>query len=121
MLSEAEKEHVGNMFFIQRKTGTYAGDKNYIANSEQRKLPDNWDEGYRNIVIFNSSEDEFAAVGDEYDKARLFPTQLGCDCKYSRILKEQPQSESLFTYSSQSNECALQVSYRLAEIRREIS
>lgn len=51
MLSEAEKEHVGNMFFIQRKTGTYAGDKNYIANQNKAKLPDNWDEGYRNIVI----------------------------------------------------------------------
>lgn len=91
VLPEAEKEHIGNMFFIQRKTGTYAGDKNYIANQNKAKLPDNWDEGYRNIVIFNSSEDEFAAVGDEYDKARLFPTQLDAIVNIAEFLKNNPK------------------------------
>jgi hypothetical protein len=45
--------------------------KNQIAN----KLPDNWNDNKINISILNSSEDEFIALGEEWEKYRIFPSQ----------------------------------------------
>jgi hypothetical protein len=44
-------------------------DNNWFSftKSHVEMLPDNWDAHKKNIVIFNSSEDEFAAIGKEYD------------------------------------------------------
>ena len=59
--------------------------------------------------------------GDEYDKARLFPTQLDAIVNIAEFLKNNPKVRVYLRIHPNLNECALQVSYRLAEIRREIS
>lgn len=74
-LTEKEKYAIGEDFFVRRRNGADAGDKVYIANQTKGRMPADWDEKKKNIVIFNSSEDEFAAIGDEFDKLALFPTQ----------------------------------------------
>lgn len=66
----------GRSFFEKRKNAEYTGDKIYTKNQVENLLPDKWDYTKKNIVIFNSSEDEFAAIGDEYDKFKLFNSQL---------------------------------------------
>lgn len=76
VLPEEEKEYIGKRFFALKEDGGYSGDKNYISRQIKEKLPENWNENQRNIVIFNSSEDEFAAIGDEYEKVKLFNNQL---------------------------------------------
>ena len=73
--SYEEKYMLGESFFLKRRNGIAAGDKVYVKNQQAGVLPDDWDINKKNVVIFNSSEDEFAAIGEDYDKLALFPTQ----------------------------------------------
>lgn len=70
------RKNIGSSFFEKRKNSEYTGDKVYSRNQTKNLLPDNWDSSKKNIVIFNSSEDEFAALGGEYDEYKLFNSQL---------------------------------------------
>lgn len=69
------REQIGKTFFENRRNGKYAGDKIYTKNQEKGKLPKNWDNRKNNIVIFNSSEDEYVSISREYDNNRLFKNQ----------------------------------------------
>lgn len=71
-----DRIRIGSSFFEKRKNAEYSGDKIYTKNQTKDLLPANWDFTKKNIVIFNSSEDEFASIGDEYDKYKLFDSQL---------------------------------------------
>jgi hypothetical protein len=75
-LEEEEKISIANSFFIKRREKKRAGDKVYTAHQEFGLLPEEWDDSKHNIAIFNSSEDEFAAVGGDFDKLALFDSQL---------------------------------------------
>ncbi len=75
-LAEGENEMVARNFFDRRRTGQVAGDKVYVGNMKKGVLPENWDSSKSNIAIFNSSEDEIVAIGDEYSSLSLFKTQL---------------------------------------------
>jgi hypothetical protein len=59
-----KKKELADQFFRDRRYGS--GDKfleaQFKEGQESGTLPESFDEGQRNIVIFNSSEDEFAAV-----------------------------------------------------------
>lgn len=68
-------EELGKRFFQNRRNASFAGDKVYIKDQKSGLLPKTWNANARNIVIFNSSEDEFAAVGGEWE-GKLFSTQL---------------------------------------------
>lgn len=61
-------------FFENRRNAIQAGDKVYVSEQKQGLLPDNWDNTKHNIVIFNSSEDENASLGEEFEQ-NLFETQ----------------------------------------------
>lgn len=60
----AEKERLGHQFYQDRRYGS--GDDYpeamYKRNQNRGVLPEGFDPSKRNIAIFNSSEDEFAAV-----------------------------------------------------------
>ena len=47
-----------------------------MSAQDSSLLPENFDRSKRNVVIFNSSEDEFISVGREFDKYKIFETQL---------------------------------------------
>ena len=70
------RESVGRLFFENRRFGKYAGDKIYTLAQQQGKMPSHWDNSKYNIVIFNSSEDEFFSVSKEVDSFSLFKSQL---------------------------------------------
>ena len=70
-----KREYIGKLFFENKKKSLYAGDKIYTKSQKLGKLPDNWDSTKENIVIFNSSEDEFLSISSEYDSDRLFESQ----------------------------------------------
>lgn len=74
-MTEEQKTKLAETYFNNRRNAIPACDKVYIADQEKGRLPEDWDGEKKNIVIFNSSEDEFAAVGDEYDSYALFPSQ----------------------------------------------
>lgn len=59
-----DKEVIGHRFFKERRFGTddQFPETQYKKRQERGRLPDNFDSNARNLVIYNSSEDEFAAV-----------------------------------------------------------
>lgn len=75
-LGEDGKIAIADSFFINRRKSKRAGDKVYTAHQEFGLLPKDWNNSKHNIAIFNSSEDEFAAVGGDFDKLALFDSQL---------------------------------------------
>lgn len=75
-LETLEKKKLGDSFFKKRRNNIPAGDKVYTLYQKQHLLPSDWDSNKRNFVILNSSEDEFAAIGDEFDKLSFFQNQI---------------------------------------------
>ena len=75
-MSESQKEDLGHSFYKRRRNGEESGDvKIYIANQKEGNVSC-FKKGKVNVAIFNSSEDEFAAVGGDWDTLKLFPNQL---------------------------------------------
>lgn len=70
------KYEIGKSFFENRRHKKVAGDKVYTLNQKENLLPSDWDIDKENIVIFNSSEDEFAALGGDYINKSLYKTQI---------------------------------------------
>lgn len=71
-----DKISKGSDFYERRRNALYAGDKIYTLNQKLGLLPEKWNSNKKNIVIFISSEDEFASIGDEFDKYSLFHSQI---------------------------------------------
>ena len=74
--SEEEKVKIGESFYFNKRNSLKTGLVNYTKNQEVGKLPFTWDKTKNNIVIFNSSEDEFASIGKEFDSYALFNSQI---------------------------------------------
>lgn len=75
-LSEEQKISLGKSFFDKRRNGEFSGDRKiYVANQKEGYIPE-FKPNKINIAIMNSSEDEFAAIGEEWDNLKLFKTQL---------------------------------------------
>lgn len=78
--SDEEKEKIAKVFYEKRRGGELIADtKAYTANQIKGLLPEDFDNKKRNIAIFNSSTDEVAAIGGEWDEGKLF------DCQYDAI------------------------------------
>lgn len=76
VLSIEERRSIASSFYEKRANAIKTNDKVYISGQKQGVLPDDWDASKINIAIFNSSEDEFAAIGGEFEKNNLFGSQL---------------------------------------------
>lgn len=74
-LTDETKTMIGSNFYIQKKRGVNVVDKSYISGQTVGLLPSNWDENKKNIVIFNSSDDELASIGVDYDSFSLYKSQ----------------------------------------------
>ena len=75
-VEDKNREAIARSFFENRRNAVFAGDTIYIKDQKQGKMPEKWNQGCENIVIFNSSEDEFFAIGSKYRNVALFKTQL---------------------------------------------
>lgn len=74
-LSQHEKEYLGRSFYLRRRSGEQSGDvKIFIADQKEGYAPI-FNDSLINVAIMNSSEDEYAAVGSEWDALKLFKTQ----------------------------------------------
>lgn len=74
--TEEQKIKVGTDFYERRKNGIAAADKVYVASQVKGLLPEGFDRTKKNYVIFNSSSDEIAAIGGEWDEGEsLFDSQ----------------------------------------------
>ena len=71
-----ERRKIAASFYENRIKAVKTNDKVYTAGQTTGLLPDDWDNSKTNIAIFNSSEDEFAAIGGEFMENNLFSSQL---------------------------------------------
>ena len=62
----AEREFLANEFFNRRILGADRSWKNFLEHQKKDSLPEEFDANRRNVVIFNSSEDEFVGLGPEW-------------------------------------------------------
>lgn len=74
-LNKPNKEQDAIAFYHERRKGINQDWKSFTKNQRQNELPSTWDNTKSNIVIFNSSEDEFSAIGDEWN-FKLYKNQL---------------------------------------------
>lgn len=73
--SNEEKQAIAARFFLGRRAGEGTRDlRSYIDDQDPDELPQDWDDQRRNIVVFNSSENEVAGVPEAVEGA-LFGSQ----------------------------------------------
>lgn len=83
-----EKSTLASSFYERRRHGDLVADvKIYIGAQIEGLLPSDYNPNNRNIAIFNSSADELAAIGGEFDENLLFKSQYEA-IKY--ILEHSP-------------------------------
>ncbi|TWU43988.1 Capsule polysaccharide biosynthesis protein [Novipirellula aureliae] len=68
------RETEGATFFTNRRMGIEDGWTSFTKKQRTGFLPESWDPAQRNLVIFNSSEDEFIGIGEEW-KNPIYPSQ----------------------------------------------
>lgn len=74
--SEEEKTRIGRSFYEKRRNSKPAGDVVYTKSQHKGLMPTTWRTDKENIVIFNSSEDEFAAISKMFEEDKVFVSQL---------------------------------------------
>lgn len=74
--SEDIKLEMGQTFFINKRNGIDTALINYTKDQSLGLLPITWDWSKKNVVIFNSSEDEYASIGTEFSSYAMFHSQL---------------------------------------------
>jgi len=73
--ADVENKHqVAHDFYKNRASGKDQGWVSFTKDQKKGLLPEHWDETVDNIVIFNSSEDEYVSIGKDWDSG-FFETQ----------------------------------------------
>ncbi len=72
--SSPDRESMAATWFQDRVARVERNWHSFVKRQEPNRLPASWNPEKRNLVIFNSSEDEFVAIGD-YWKNELYPDQ----------------------------------------------
>jgi hypothetical protein len=63
---DPDRERLGRKFFEDREARRVGTGVIYTNLQQQGSLPQGWDHSLNNIVLFNSTEDEFAAVSEDF-------------------------------------------------------
>jgi hypothetical protein len=71
---ESKKTKIADNFFHLRRSGDRTNDRSHIDIQKDQLLPDNFNRAKKNIIIFNSSEDEIFSIGPDWTKT--YETQL---------------------------------------------
>ena len=74
-LSYNEKREIAESFFRRQRNGESVIYRSYTAIQQKSHLPKSIFNGNENVVLFNSSDDEYAALGKEFENP-LFPDQI---------------------------------------------
>lgn len=83
---DENKRERAMQYYIRRSNQQIDRVSAFTSNQTKGLLPSNWDSSKHNIVIFNSSEDEFAAIGDDW-KPPIYSTQSEAIQKIANDLK----------------------------------
>jgi hypothetical protein len=79
------REELAERWYQQRVAGVERNWHSFTRGQQPGLLPENWDAGYHNVTIFNSSDDEFVAIGDHW-KNELYPDQIDGVARLSQDL-----------------------------------
>jgi hypothetical protein len=91
--SVAKKKLNVNNYFKFKQMGLVINDKiSYIKKQQSEYLPKKWDSKKKNIVFFTSSEDEYAALGGEYNKL-IYKNQSDAISKIINVFKNKKNEE----------------------------
>lgn len=89
-----EKLAIADNFFKKKRDGIAVNDIAYTAGQKRGKIPTDLDKEKKTFVLFNSSDDEFAAVGKEFDNP-FFEDQLNGILYLVNFFKNKPQYQLL--------------------------
>ena len=81
-----KRQAMAEKFYLDRARGMEQSWYSFVSHQKKGLLPVNWDPSRKNLVIFNSSEDEFASIGPEW-RNPIYPTQLQGLAKIIESLK----------------------------------
>jgi len=91
--SEAKKKLNISNYFKFKQMGLVINDKiSYIKKQQSQYLPKKWDPQKKNIVFFTSSEDEYAALGGEYNNL-IYKNQSDALLKIINVFKNKKNEE----------------------------
>lgn len=91
-----EKERIGRSFFEDRFKGKMESWKSFTENQIANLLPAEWNPQHHNVVLFASSEDEFASIGPEWNNP-IYPSQFeGIKALFSSSLNKMPDNFRLY-------------------------
>jgi hypothetical protein len=71
----ATREAIGRRFFEERAKGIGGQWSQYTRDQDLSLLPEGFDRSRRNIALFMGSEYEYASVGEEFDRYKLYEDQ----------------------------------------------
>ncbi len=89
-----QRAAIAERFYYDREAGIQQSWFSFVSSQENGLLPEGWSPGRHNVAIFNSSEDEFAATGEEW-KNPLYPNQL---IGLKRIVEDLSKYENIHIY-----------------------
>ncbi len=75
-LPENEKKKIADNFYKRRQMALNTESLIFTKEQEVGLLPADWCDEKENIAIFNSSEDEYTAIGKEWTELNLFENQV---------------------------------------------
>ena len=91
-----EKRNIARGFYEKRRLGIPAGDawnpgqsRTFIGGQSKGLMPEDWDAQKKNIVIFNSSEDEYSSIDPKFDSLSLFSSQIEGVSRICDLLKDR--------------------------------
>ena len=73
--NDQEKIEIGSSFFTRQRGGESVIYPSYLNNQTKNFVPEEIQNGNDNVVLFNSSDDEFAALGEQFNNP-LFKDQV---------------------------------------------
>lgn len=88
--NEEEKKEIGASFYKGQKEGKSIIFPSYTAGMEKGKLPDFISNNKRNLVLFNSSDDEHAALGEDFKNPFFKDQNDGLNFLTNLVGREMP-------------------------------
>ncbi len=92
-LSDGEKKAIGRRFFEERKARSNDDHIVFAKRQDKGLLPSSWSADNYNVVYFNSSISEYAAVGDEVNPNILFNSQEESVVHIGNVLSKRPNAK----------------------------
>jgi len=93
--SDPQREVIAARFFNERSVGVDQSWYSFVKDQKTSLLPEEWNSLKKNVVVFNSSEDEFIAIGDSW-KNPLYRSQEEALDRLIEIIPQLPEDIHLY-------------------------